>query len=143
LLSLPFTVGFTTLNSTERDLYKVTVICAAAFIALLISPVAYHRWMFRRHEKTKRLRLANIKDLLGLLMDALAISSAVWLILIVVGLSWPVALLAAATSGCFAVLWFILPLLDRWSPWLMLVLMSALVFAGGTEWARRHGWCQS
>ena len=115
LLSLPFTVRFKTLNGAERDLYQATVLCAALSIALLISPVAYHRWVFRLHEKERLLRLANIQALVGLLMVALAISGAVWLILSVVGLSWPVTLFAAATTGSFAVLWFVLPVVDRLS----------------------------
>jgi O-antigen/teichoic acid export membrane protein len=115
LLSLPFTVRFTKLDGAERDLYQATVLLAALAIALLISPVAYHRWVFRRHEKGRLLRLANIQALVGLLMVALAISCAVWMCLVVVGLGWPIALLAAATTGSFAVLWFVLPLFDRWS----------------------------
>jgi O-antigen/teichoic acid export membrane protein len=115
LLSLPFTVRFTKLDGAERDLYQATVLLSALAIALLISPVAYHRWVFRRHEKGRMLRLANIQALVGLLMVALAISCAVWMCLIVVGLGWPIAVLAAATTGSFAVLWFVLPLFDRLS----------------------------
>ncbi|HWD54079.1 MAG TPA: DUF6328 family protein [Acidimicrobiales bacterium] len=115
LLSLPFTVRFTRVNGAERDLYQATVLLAALAIALLISPVAYHRWVFRRHEKSKLLRLANVQALLGLFAVALAISCAVWMCLTVVGLGWPIALLAAATTGSFAVLWFVLPVLDRLS----------------------------
>jgi O-antigen/teichoic acid export membrane protein len=115
LLSLPFTVRFKMLDGAEQDLYQATLLCAAVSIALLISPVAYHRWVFRLHQKGRLLRLANIQALLGLFMVALAISGAVWLILSVVGLSWPVALLAAATTGGFAVLWFVLPVVDRLS----------------------------
>jgi O-antigen/teichoic acid export membrane protein len=115
LLSLPFTVRFTKLDGAGRDLYQATVLLAALAIALLISPVAYHRWVFRRHEKGRLLRLANIQALVGLLMVALAISCAVWMCLIVVGLGWPIALVAAATTGSFAVLWFVLPIFDRLS----------------------------
>ena len=115
LLSLPFTLRFTKLDAAERDLYQTTLLLAALAIALLISPVAYHRWVFRRHEKGRLLRLANIQALVGLLVVALAISCAVWLSLTVVGLGWPIALLAAATTGSFAVLWFALPLFDRLS----------------------------
>lgn len=113
LLSLPFTVRFTTLNEPERDLYRASLLCAALSTALLVSPVAYHRWVFRRHEKGRLLKIANVQALLGLLMVALAISSAIWLVLSVVGLSWPVAVLAAATTGSFAVLWFALPVVER------------------------------
>lgn len=113
LLSLPFSVRFVTLDTGERHLYQAALLCAAVSIALLVSPVAYHRWVFRRHEKGRLLRLANVMALLGLLTTALAISCAVWLVLIVVGLEWPIAFLAALTSASFAVLWFFLPILDR------------------------------
>ena len=113
LLSLPFSVRFKTLDGGERHLYQAALLFAAVSIALLVSPVAYHRWVFRRHEKGRLLKLANVTALLGLLTTALAISCAVWLVLIVVGLEWPITLLAALTSGSFALLWFALPLLDR------------------------------
>jgi O-antigen/teichoic acid export membrane protein len=113
LLSLPFTVKFGQLDGAERDLYRASLLCAALSTALLVSPVAYHRWVFRRHEKGRLLRVANVQALLGLSMVALAVSCAVWLVLIVVGLSWPVAVLAAGTTGSFAVLWFVLPVFDR------------------------------
>jgi O-antigen/teichoic acid export membrane protein len=113
LLSLPFSVRFTKLDAGEQHLYQAALLCAAASIALLVSPVAYHRWVFRRHEKGRLLRLANTVALLGLLMVALAISCAVWLVLLVVGLEWSVAFFAAVTTGAFAVLWFVLPLIDR------------------------------
>ena len=113
LLSLPFSMRFTTLTPGERDLYRASVLCAAMSIALLVSPVAYHRWVFRRHVKGKLLKIANVEALIGLAMVALAVCTAVWLVLMVVGLSWFVALLASLVSGGFLVLWFVLPIIDR------------------------------
>ena len=80
---------------------------------MLISPVAYHRWVFRRHQKGRLLRLANVLALFGLASVAVAISLAIWLIMSFIGASWIVTLLSAATSASFAVLWFALPLFDR------------------------------
>ncbi len=113
LLSLPFTVRFARLDSTERNIYRVSVLCAVLAIVLLVSPVAYHRWVFRRHARAKMLRLANVQALWGLGMVALAVCSAVWLVLMVVGLNWAVALLGALITAAFAVLWFVLPIVDR------------------------------
>ena len=56
LLSLPFTVRFKQLDALERALYRVSLLDAALAIALLVSPVAYHRWVFRRHEKRRHAR---------------------------------------------------------------------------------------
>lgn len=113
LLALPFTVRFTTLTSGQRDLYRASLICAALSTALLVGPVAYHRWVFRRHVKGKLLRIANVEALVGLSMVALTVCTAVWLVLTVVGLTWIVGLLAALATASFVVLWFVLPIVDR------------------------------
>jgi O-antigen/teichoic acid export membrane protein len=113
LLALPFTVRFTKLDGAQLDLYKATLLCTALSTALLISPVAYHRWVFRRHEKGRLLKMANVLALLGLASVALAISLAVWLIMSFIGASWIATALPAATSAMFALLWFVLPILDR------------------------------
>ena len=46
-------------------------------------------------------------------MVAVAVCSAVWMVLLFIGLSWPVGLVAGATTAGFAVLWFVLPIIDR------------------------------
>jgi O-antigen/teichoic acid export membrane protein len=113
LLALPFTVRFTKLDSAQQDLYTATLLCTALSTALLISPVAYHRWVFRRHEKGRLLKMANVLALLGLASVALAISLAIWLIMSFIGASWIVTALSATTSAMFALLWFVLPIVDR------------------------------
>ena len=94
LLSLPFTMRFKQLDGLERGLYRVSLMSAALAVALLVSPVAYHRWVFRRHEKGRLLRYANTQAIVGLGMVALAVCVAVWMVLLFVGLNWPTALLA-------------------------------------------------
>ena len=113
LLSLPFTVRFTKLDGAQQDLYKATLLCTALSTALLISPVAYHRWVFRKHEKGRLLKMANVVALLGLASVALAVSLAVWLIMSFVGTNWIVSVLAAVTSATFALLWFAIPIFER------------------------------
>jgi hypothetical protein len=113
LLALPFTQRFTALTAGERHLYRASVLCAALSIALLVSPVAYHRWVFRRHVKGKLLKIANVEALIGLATVSLSVCTAVWLVLLVVGLTWIVGLFASLTTGCFVVLWFVLPVVDR------------------------------
>jgi putative flippase GtrA len=113
LLSLPFTVRFTHLNEVQRDLYRISLLCAAAATALLVSPVGYHRWVFRRHEKERLLRFANAVAILGLVGVALAVICAVWLVLSFVGLGWLFSLLASIVTGMFVYLWFALPIFER------------------------------
>jgi O-antigen/teichoic acid export membrane protein len=113
LLSLPFTVRFAQLDGAQHGMYEATLLCAALSTALLISPVAYHRWVFRKHEKGRLLKMANVFALVGLATVAVAVSLAVWLILSFIGTSWIVSVLAAATSATFAILWFAVPIVVR------------------------------
>jgi hypothetical protein len=113
LLALPFTVRFTELDDVQRDIYRLSVLSAAAATALLISPVAYHRWVFRRHQKSKLLRLANTEALLGLGMEALSLSCAIALIFSFIGSSWVFSFLVGVVIAAFVFLWLALPLFDR------------------------------
>ena len=113
LLGLPFTMRFKQLDGSGRVLYEVSLLCAALATTLLVSPVAYHRWVFRRHEKGRLLRYANVQAIVGLAMVAVAVCAAVWMVLSFVGLTWVVGLFAGAISASFVALWFILPIVDR------------------------------
>src|SRR5882757_6721293 len=80
LLSLPFTTRFARLSHAQRELYITSILLAAVSTALLVAPVAYHRLVFRRHEKESLIQAANVMALLGLGAVALAISAAVLLV---------------------------------------------------------------
>ncbi len=113
LLALPFTVRFSRLSAGQLDVYRLSLLSAAAATALLISPVAYHRWVFRRHQKSKLVRLANIEALIGLGLEAVSLSCAVTLVLSVVGTNWVFSALVSVVIAGFAFLWFALPIFDR------------------------------
>jgi Family of unknown function (DUF6328) len=116
LLSLPFTNRFVKLGHSQRELYEASLVLAALSIALLVAPVAYHRWVFRMHEKALLLRTANVMALVGLVTVALAICSSVLLVLSFVAVSWAASLLVAITAATFIGLWFVIPILHRRSP---------------------------
>jgi hypothetical protein len=116
LLSLPFTVRFVRLSSSQRSLYVASLLLAALSTVLLCGPVAYHRLVFRRHEKEQLLRAANLMALSGLATVALAISTAVVLVVSFVDRGAPVVVIAVATFASFAALWFAYPLTRRRPP---------------------------
>src|SRR5580693_9925005 len=60
LLSLPFTNRFTRLSQGQRELYLATLVLAAVATALLLGPVAFHRLVFRRGQKERLVRAANV-----------------------------------------------------------------------------------
>jgi Family of unknown function (DUF6328) len=113
LLSIPFTSRFSRLSTGQRDLYLATLLLAALATALLLAPVSYHRVVFRQRQKEHLVRAANVLALLGLIAVALAVCTAVALILSYVEPGLP-ALLITVIVGCvFAGLWFAFPVARR------------------------------
>jgi hypothetical protein len=109
LLAMPFTNTFGSLDPEQHRLYVVDLLLAALATALLTGPVAYHRIVFRRHQKQDLLRAANVMALAGLVCVALAISGAVLLVVSVVYDGLIATLVAAAAAGTYFVLWFVVP----------------------------------
>ncbi len=116
LLALPFSARFERLDGAQRYLYLTTILLAALATALLTAPVAYHRLVFRRHQKGQLLRAANVMALLGLGAVGLAISAAVLLVVGVVEHGPVVPVVAAATVAVFIGLWFVFPMVRRRHP---------------------------
>jgi len=113
LLAMPFAATFTALSADQRHLYTTTPILAAVATALLSGPVAYHRIVFRRHEKEQLIAASNAMALGGLAVVGLAIASAVWLVLSVVDHGWPIPLLISGVVLVFFALWFVIPMAAR------------------------------
>jgi len=109
LLSLPFSLRFGELSTTQRAIYTCDLLLAALATALLIAPAAHHRLSFRRHEKARVLRRGNRLAILGLLAVAAAISGSVLLVLSTVYDSPLVPVIAAVTAATFVILWFVVP----------------------------------
>ena len=113
LLAIPFTTRFAKLNHAQHGLYVATLVLAAIATALLLAPVAYHRLVFRRHQKGQLVRDANILAILGLAAVGLDVSAAVLLVVSFVDQGVTVLLIALFVVCLFAVLWFVLPLARR------------------------------
>lgn len=113
LLSLPFTNRFTRLSHGQRELYIASLLLAAVATALLLGPVAYHRLVFRRGQKERLVRTANVMALLGLGTVGLAISAAVLLVTGDVISVLPAAVISALVFVMFGGLWFVFPLAHR------------------------------
>jgi cytochrome bd-type quinol oxidase subunit 2 len=113
LLSLPFSHGFPYLSHGQRQLYTATLVLAAVATALLLGPVAYHRLIFRRRQKERLIRIANVMAILGLVTVGLAVSAAILLVTGYVDHGLPSVLITVCTVCLFAGLWFALPLARR------------------------------
>ncbi|HEY3672668.1 MAG TPA: DUF6328 family protein [Acidimicrobiia bacterium] len=113
LLAMPFTNKFSSLDPEQHRLYVAVLLLAALSTALLTAPVAYHRIVFRRHQKHDLLRFANTVALAGLVTVALAISGAVLLVVSVAYDGLVAAIIAAVVAGVYFALWYVIPHLGR------------------------------
>lgn len=113
LLTVPFQARGRNLGDVDRDVYLVTLVAAAAATALLIAPAAQHRVLLRQHDKEGLLRRSSRSAYAGLLVLALAIPSAVLLVVdVLVGraLAWTLASVIAAMLLWW---WVVVPFAKR------------------------------
>src|SRR3954465_15999517 len=80
LLVVPFQQRVTQTTPFQKDVYFVTLVAAGLATALLIAPAAQHRVLFRQHDKEKLLRRSSRWAFAGIVVLAVAISSAVLLV---------------------------------------------------------------
>jgi hypothetical protein len=113
LLSLAFTQRFAQITSFQRGVYVATLLLAAVAAALLITPVAFHRLVFRRRQKDDLVDAANRLAVGGLVALLLAIVGALLLILDVVLGRTPALVLSGAAAAWYTGFWFVLPLASR------------------------------
>jgi Family of unknown function (DUF6328) len=113
LLTLPFSNGFPKLGDDQKHLYLVVLLGSVIATGLNVSPVAYHRILFRRHKRRWLVSAANAAARAALVMLALD-SAAVVLLVFDVVVGRAAAFIAAAAVLVFLVaLWGAVPLVER------------------------------
>lgn len=113
LLTLPFSSGFPEVTELQRDVYLVALLSAAASAAMIISPVAFHRALFRQGRKPELVRFAHAMATGGLGFMLIAMASSVLLVTDYI-VNLPVAIvLTGITLAWFTLLWVVLPIARR------------------------------
>jgi hypothetical protein len=113
LLTLPFSSGFPETTLFQRDVYVVALLAAAGATALIISPVAFHRALFRQGRKPELVRFAHRMATGGLAFMLIAMVSSVLLITDFI-LPRPLAFVLSGVTGVwFLTFWAGLPYLRR------------------------------
>jgi hypothetical protein len=113
LLTLPFQQRFATLGEPERAVYLVAVVLSAASTAALITPVAMHRLLFRRHARGALVAAGQRLALTGIWLLGLAITLVVGLIFDVVAGRTAGLATAGVALAMFVTLWVVVPLVVR------------------------------
>ena len=113
LLAIPFANGFPRLSELDRDVYFATLVATMLSTALLIAPSAYHRFVFRQHDKERLLETSNRLTIAGLGVLAVAMTSSLFVIADFL-FGWVVDRRHdAVTALMFGFFWYTLPLSRR------------------------------
>jgi amino acid transporter len=113
LLTVPFTQRFSSVTEFQRITYFVTLLCAAAAVAFLISPSAHHRILFRRRQKHQLVMIGNRVTIVGLAFLALSMTGVILLITDLLFRTTTVVVVTAAVAALYAALWYVMPLVRR------------------------------
>lgn len=109
LLGIAFSTRFEQIESYQRGIYIVTLLLAACAAITLIAPVAVHRMLFRRHQKHELVVVTNRLSATGLAILAMAVLSAVLLVIDVV-VNLTLAIVLTALLGMLLLsFWYVLP----------------------------------
>jgi len=109
LLTLPFSNGFPHVSVLQRDLYVVALLSAAAAAAMLISPVAFHRALFRQGRKPELVRYAHRMATGGLAFMLISMVSSVLLITDYLLNIWVAMVLTGIAAAFFLSFWVFIP----------------------------------
>jgi hypothetical protein len=109
LLAVPFSDKFATLDHVQRTAYLLVLSGAVAATAATMSPIAYHRILFRRGQRPWLVETANRVARAGLVLAALTTCGVVFLIFdLALGRTAGVVASLVAFLGYF-VLWLVVP----------------------------------
>jgi Family of unknown function (DUF6328) len=113
LLTVAFSQRFVAVTSLDRYVYFATVLSTALSSVWLIAPAAYHRLLFRYHEKQHMLVVANRMAITGLTFLALSITGVLFLITDVLFGGAATVVVTVLTVLLVVGLWFVWPLTRR------------------------------
>jgi Family of unknown function (DUF6328) len=113
LLTIPFARGFPKLQHLDRDAYFAALLATVLSTILLITPSAYHRIVFRHHDKQDLLEVSNKLILAGMAILAVAMTCSLFVISDFIFGHLAAAIATAATTVAFTTLWYMLPTISR------------------------------
>ena len=116
LLTVPFSARFDSTTDTQRGVYIGVLLATALATALLMAPTSLHRLRFRQGRKRGVVELSHRLAIAGLVVLALAVTGAVFLVTDVVFTRWAAWVAASGTLGVTATLWWVIPLAGRRKP---------------------------
>ncbi|RJS47990.1 DUF6328 family protein [Nocardioides cavernaquae] len=111
LLTVPFSSRFEDLDRVQHATFLAVFSGSVLATALLVAPVAFHRLLFRQHQRRWLVEAANLCARAGLTVLALTTSGVLFLVYDLVVPRELAASAGALTASLFVMLWVVLPLL--------------------------------
>jgi amino acid permease len=109
LLTLPFSSGFPKTTDFQKDVYVVALLAAAFATAMIISPVAFHRALFRQGRKPELVRYAHRMATAGLAFMLVSMVASVLLITDYLLDVWVATVVTVIAGGWFLTFWALVP----------------------------------
>lgn len=113
LLTVPFSSRFGDLTPTQERVFLAVLCGAVLTTCLVVSPVAFHRALFRQRERRWIITASNRSAKLGLTALAITTSGVVWLVFDVVTGRLSASIAGGLALAVFLALWAGVPLLRR------------------------------
>ena len=112
LLAAPFSAHFESVTGLVQDVYLVCFLATAAACIFLIAPSVYHRLHWRRdvRDKEQMLRTCNGLAIVGGVLLAIAMTTAVFVVTSLVATPLRALLFSGIAGLLITWLWFALPL---------------------------------
>lgn len=109
LLILPFSQGFTMVDSFQKTVFLVTLLATALAAVTLIAPSMHHRLEFREGIKAEILRDSNRLAIVGMTSLAVAMVGAVMLITDFVFDGDTMIASVVGVTVAFVLVWYVMP----------------------------------
>jgi uncharacterized protein DUF6328 len=113
LLTLPFSSGFPKTSAFQKDVFVVALMTAAFATAMIISPVAFHRALFRQGRKPELVRHAHRMATGGLAFMLISMVSSILLITDYLLNIWAATVLSIIAGAWFLTFWAVIPAFKR------------------------------
>ena len=113
LLAVPFTQRWGRTTELQRDVFFAAILATTVSSILLIAPSAYHRILFREHDKEHIIHVVNRLTLVGLALLAVAMSCVVFLVTDMLYTTTWAAVVTAGVAALFAWFWFAMPTIRK------------------------------
>lgn len=113
LLAIPFAKGFATTTEVQRDVFFAALASTVVATVLLMAPSAYHRILFRHHDKELLIKHANRLAIVGTIALGVSLATSSFLVVDYVFNGTLAGVAAGVTLGLIAALWYALPIWIR------------------------------